>query len=230
LLRVVVGLCAQLATFDGATSLAAAREYLALATMSCCSTSCCPAAPARVWRRRSVPDPNLVFSATEPEGDRAVRRPGAHQGEHVGRGAAIDADHRDQRLSIMKELREILYVEDDIDIQVVARLALERVGGLSVRLCSSGLEAIDAFAASPPDLVLLDVMMPGMDGLSTLARLRDLPGGESVPIVFMTAKVRPAEVARYRRIGATDVIAKPFDPMTLADQVLAVWRRHLSAT
>ena len=120
-------------------------------------------------------------------------------------------------------LEKILYVEDEPDIQTVAQLALETVGGFEVKICSSGEEAVQAAAAYDPDLILLDVMMPGMDGPTTLGELRKLPGFDAKPIVFMTAKVQPQEVAHFKELGALDVIAKPFDPMTLADQVRSVW-------
>lgn len=121
-------------------------------------------------------------------------------------------------------LNSILYVEDDHDIQTVARLALEAVGGFSVRICSSGQEALDAVAQGfAPDLIVLDVMMPGMDGMSTLAALRKLAPTAATPAVFMTAKVQAGEVAHYRTLGALGVIAKPFDPMRLAQQVRQLW-------
>ncbi|MES2898534.1 MAG: response regulator [Pseudomonadota bacterium] len=119
----------------------------------------------------------------------------------------------------MSELKNVLYVEDDQDIQMVAQMALEIVGGLSLRACSSGREAIDAAASYRPDLILLDVMMPDMDGPATLLELRKLPNTAATPVVFMTAKVQAAEVSHYRALGAVGVIAKPFDPMTLAEQV-----------
>ncbi len=119
----------------------------------------------------------------------------------------------------MSELKNVLYVEDDLDIQMVAQMALEVVGGLSLRACSSGREAIDAAASYRPDLILLDVMMPDMDGPATLLELRKLPNTAATPVVFMTAKVQAAEVSHYRALGAVGVIAKPFDPMTLAEQV-----------
>lgn len=121
-------------------------------------------------------------------------------------------------------LRHILFVEDDADIQMVAAMALEAVGGFSVTTCASGGEAVSRFAEIAPDLVLLDVMMPGMDGPATLAALRQLPEAANVPVVFMTARVQAYEMARYRELGAVDVIAKPFDPMTLADTVKTIWR------
>ena len=120
-------------------------------------------------------------------------------------------------------LRRILFVEDDPDIQVVATLALESLGGFSVLGCASGAEALARFADYAPDLVLLDVMMPGLDGPATLEALRRLPAG-SVPVVFMTARVQAHEILQYRAMGAVEVIAKPFDPMTLAETVQTLWR------
>lgn len=124
----------------------------------------------------------------------------------------------------MNTLQRILYVEDEADIQAVAKLALELVGGFTVKICSSGEEAVKEAAAFAPDMVLLDVMMPGMDGPSTLAALRKLPSLANVPFAFMTAKVQPQEVEHYKSLGARDVIAKPFDPMTLSDKVRAIWQ------
>ncbi len=122
-------------------------------------------------------------------------------------------------------LQRILYVEDEQDIRQIAQLALEAVGGFTLEICASGPAAIASAPGFGPDLVLLDVMMPGMDGLTTFAELRKIPGMEAVPVIFMTAKVLPQEVARYREMGAADVIAKPFDPMTLSDTVNAIWSK-----
>lgn len=121
-------------------------------------------------------------------------------------------------------LRRILFVEDDPDIQTVAKMALEAIGGFTVLACGSGSEALARLDEFAPDLVLLDVMMPGMDGPATLAALRESPTGRELPVVFMTARVQAQEVAAYREMGAEDVIAKPFDPMMLSEQVLAIWR------
>ena len=120
-------------------------------------------------------------------------------------------------------LQRILFVEDDPDIQVVATMALEALGGFKVLACASGVEALSRFDDFAPDLVLLDVMMPGMDGPATLAALRRLPGAEETPVVFMTARVQAHEVALYREMGAAEVIAKPFDPMTLSANVREIW-------
>ena len=123
-------------------------------------------------------------------------------------------------------LTRILYVEDDADIRSVAGFALEAVGGFVLAACASGEEALATAPGFAPQLLLLDVMMPGMDGPETLAALRALPGTAATPAVFMTAKVQPQEVARYRALGAIDVISKPFDPMTLSDEIRAIWARR----
>ncbi len=125
-----------------------------------------------------------------------------------------------------KELKRILYVEDEPDIQAVAKIALESVGGFTLEICSSGFEAVEKGSQFKPDLLLLDVMMPGMDGVSTLQELRKQPGLESTPAMFMTAKVRPSEVEQLRKQGAIDVIPKPFDPMTLSENLKSLWTKH----
>ncbi|RUR30156.1 response regulator [Vreelandella andesensis] len=124
----------------------------------------------------------------------------------------------------MDTLEKIMYVEDDPDIREIASMALEDVGGLTVKICESGEQALREVAEFAPQMFLLDVMMPGMDGPSTLLELkRQGYINESTVVAFMTAKVQPEEVARYKEIGAANVIAKPFDPMTLADDVRAIW-------
>jgi CheY-like chemotaxis protein len=124
----------------------------------------------------------------------------------------------------MPDLQRILYVEDDRDIQAVARLALEAVGGFTVTVCSSGEEAVEAARGVVPDLVLLDVMMPGMNGPETLAALRRIPALVGVPVVFMTAKVQVTEVEHLVSLGALAVVPKPFDPMTLASRLREIWQ------
>ncbi len=114
---------------------------------------------------------------------------------------------------------KVLYVEDDPDIQVIARIALQDLGGFDVRACESGEQALVAIADFLPDLLLLDVMMPGMDGPTLLTHLRRSENGASAPAIFMTARVQRAEVDQYLAQGATAVIPKPFDPLTLADQI-----------
>lgn len=124
-------------------------------------------------------------------------------------------------------LKRILYAEDEPLIQVVAKLALEKVGGFDVLICSSGAEALEKVAGFAPDLVLLDVVMPGLDGPATFARLRAGPATAAIPVIFLTANAQPAEVAQYKALGAMDVIAKPFNPMALAGQIRQAWDAHL---
>jgi len=107
----------------------------------------------------------------------------------------------------------------------VALMSLGLADDLVVEPCSSGQQALDKVTAFEPDLVLLDVMMPDMDGPTTLGKLREMPAGKTVPIVFMTAKVQRDEVERFLALGAAGIIPKPFDPMTLADQVKEIWRK-----
>lgn len=123
----------------------------------------------------------------------------------------------------MNTLQRILYVEDDPDIQAIARLSLESVAGFTLHVCSSGAAAVSEAEAFGPDLLLLDVMMPGMDGPSALAALRALPTFADIPVVFMTAKAQPSEIAHFHLLGALAVITKPFDPMNLGIQLRAIW-------
>jgi two-component system OmpR family response regulator len=124
------------------------------------------------------------------------------------------------------ELTRILYVEDEPDIRVVGQLALQRVGHFEVSVCGSGREALDLVRSDRPDLILLDVVMPELDGPSTLESLRELPELADVPVIFMTARVSAADVRTYERLGAIGVISKPFDPMQLAAKVRGIWGEH----
>jgi len=121
------------------------------------------------------------------------------------------------------QLAKILYVEDEPDIQAIAKLALETIGGFTLEVCSSGAEAIEKGPHFQPDLILMDVMMPGMDGPTTLTELRKDSKLHTTPVVFMTAKVQPQEIAEFKELGAVEVIAKPFDPMTLSEQISSIW-------
>ena len=122
-----------------------------------------------------------------------------------------------------KSLERILYVEDDLDIQAITVMVLEAISGFVLEACSSGKDALTKAVAFHPDLILLDVMMPGMDGPETLAALRQFPSLAKTPVIFMTAKVQPQEVQGYLALGAVGVIAKPFDPMALSDQLRELW-------
>lgn len=113
----------------------------------------------------------------------------------------------------------VLHVDDEPDIRAVVEISLGLDPNFSVRGCASGNEALDAAADWSPNLILLDVMMPGMDGPATLKRLRQNPNTAAIPVVFMTARAQPRELEQFVSLGAEGVIAKPFDPMTLAASV-----------
>ncbi len=117
----------------------------------------------------------------------------------------------------------MLCVEDDPDIRTLIELALRDVGGLEVRACGSGPQALELLPRLNPDVILLDVMMPEMDGMETCERIRSTTD-KPPPVIFMTAKVQPREVERYMALGAIGVIAKPFDPMRLATEVRHLWQ------
>jgi CheY-like chemotaxis protein len=122
-------------------------------------------------------------------------------------------------------LTRILYVDDDVTLQMMTRLSLEKIGGFTVLVCGSGREAVEQAPAFAPDLVLLDVVMPGMDGLETLRALRGIASLGAVPVLFMTAKTQPDEIATLRAAGAADVVSKPYDPMGLSQQIREIWER-----
>jgi two-component system, OmpR family, response regulator len=123
----------------------------------------------------------------------------------------------------MSPLRRIMCVDDEDDILEVVRLCLEMVGGLEVVCCHGGQEALEQIPVVRPDLILLDVMMPGMDGPATLRQLQTSGAGKDIPIVFMTARIRNLETEEYMRLGASGVVAKPFDPSTLSSDIARIW-------
>ena len=154
-------------------------------------------------------DPEIV-SPQDPVADEAV---------------PIEATEEDAAEAEGGGIERILFVEDEIDIQEVTQLALEAIGGFTVEICSSGREALEKAPAFAPDAILLDVMMPDMDGPSTLVGLRDLPETADTPVIFMTAKTQAHEIQHFKDLGALDVITKPFDPITLADQIRTILER-----
>lgn len=115
--------------------------------------------------------------------------------------------------------KRILVVDDEDDIREVATLSLEMVAGYEVLGARSGRDGINIATVEQPDAILLDVMMPDMDGPTTLEYLRTQPSTADIPVVFLTAKVQPSERARFASLGAKAVLSKPFDPMTLAAEL-----------
>lgn len=122
----------------------------------------------------------------------------------------------------MTEINTILLVDDEPDIRTIAELSLSQVGGWKTILASSGAQALTLAAAHEPDLILLDVMMPEMDGVATFQALASNEATREIPVIFMTARVQSHERERYVGFGAAGVIAKPFDPMRLPDDIRGI--------
>ena len=124
---------------------------------------------------------------------------------------------------------KILIIDDDADIRSIARLSLSRVGGMEVIEAGSGVEGVQKAQDEKPDVILLDMMMPTMDGLETLAALRARPASASTPVIFLTAKAAGDQVERLTSLGAAGVLLKPFDPRTLSQDVRAFVNRQTDA-
>lgn len=119
----------------------------------------------------------------------------------------------------MPTSRRILVVDDEEHLREVAELSLHLVGDWDVTTAASGEAAIDIATTDPPDAILLDVMMPGMDGPTAFRHLRSHPATAHVPVILLTAKLQPADRERFRDLGVDGVIGKPFEPMNLPEQV-----------
>jgi len=120
------------------------------------------------------------------------------------------------------DIKQVLLVDDDQNIRTLAQMGLEGLTDWKVELAASGAEAIRKAAELKPDLIILDVMMPGMDGPTTLGELRKVDSLTAIPVIFMTAKAQTHEVELYQRMGAKGIITKPFDPMTLPDDIQGI--------
>ena len=125
----------------------------------------------------------------------------------------------------MKELSTIACIEDDPDIRTILGLALSDLGQFDVVMYSSGYEALARLGAQKPQLVMMDLMMPNMDGLETMQHMQRDDELSRIPVIFMTAKAHPDEVRRLKAAGAREVLVKPFDPMTLAGDLRRIWTR-----
>jgi CheY-like chemotaxis protein len=128
-----------------------------------------------------------------------------------------------------RPLNRIMLVEDDPDIQFITRLSLETGGGYDVRVCGSGADALRSARAYRPDLILLDMMMPGMDGVATMNELRKLPEMAAIPVVFFTANAQREVQQDLLRRGALGVVVKPIEPLVLVEQIRTLWQRFAAA-
>ena len=120
-------------------------------------------------------------------------------------------------------LSRICYVEDDEDIQRIVRMSLEKIGRMTVEVVGDPMVAIERMIAFKPDLVLLDWMMPGMDGPTLYRKMLETAAVKSLPVVFITAKASSRELDELRKLGAAGAISKPFSPRDLPDQLRAIW-------
>ena len=120
-------------------------------------------------------------------------------------------------------LNRICYVEDDEDIQKIVRMSLERVGKMTVEVVSDPMVAIERMIAFKPELVMLDWMMPGMDGPTLFRKMRTVPETSALPVVFITAKASQRELDELRALGAAGTISKPFSPTDLPTQLRDIW-------
>ena len=124
-----------------------------------------------------------------------------------------------------RPLQRISYVEDDEDIQRIVRMSLERVGKMTVEIVSDPLRAIEAMSAFKPDLVMLDWMMPGMDGPTLFRKMKEIPEVQALPVVFITAKAAQRDLDELMALGAAGAISKPFSPKDLPEQLRAIWKK-----
>jgi two-component system, OmpR family, response regulator len=124
-----------------------------------------------------------------------------------------------------RPLNRVCYVEDDEDIQRIVRMALERIGKMTVEVVSDPMVAIGAITAFKPDLVMLDWMMPGMDGPTLFRKMKQLPEVSALPVVFITAKATQRDMDELVALGAAGTISKPFSPKDLPEQLRAIWAK-----
>lgn len=124
-----------------------------------------------------------------------------------------------------RPLSRICYVEDDEDIQRIVRVSLERIGKMTVEIVSDPTAAIEVIAAFKPDLVMLDWMMPGLDGPTLFRHMKQRPETQSLPVVFITAKASARDLEELKGLGAAGAISKPFSPKDLPEQLRAIWAK-----
>ena len=128
----------------------------------------------------------------------------------------------------MRKLNKILYAEDQRDIQIIAQLALTSISHYQLHMCNDGEQALEAISDFQPDLVMLDVMMPNMDGPTTFSEMKKRDEMKDIPVLFITAGVQPKEIEQLKAMGALDIISKPFDPVTLGQNIENIWNQHIN--
>jgi two-component system, OmpR family, alkaline phosphatase synthesis response regulator PhoP len=124
------------------------------------------------------------------------------------------------------QIRKVLLVEDEQDIRKVAQISLQFRGGWTVVVATDGIDGLAMAASERPDLILLDCMMPRMDGYETCRQLKLQPELRDIPVIFLTAKSQESEVRKGLQVGAVGYLIKPFNPMRLADEILTILENH----
>lgn len=127
----------------------------------------------------------------------------------------------------MKELKKILYAEDEPDVQMVVDITIQTMSNFEIKICGNGKLLLDCVEEYNPDLILLDVMMPEMDGPTTFKNLQANEKTRDIPVIFMTAKAQVHEVNVFKEIGAIGIITKPFDPMQLCSEIERIWKENI---
>lgn len=127
------------------------------------------------------------------------------------------------------QLDKVLHVEDDESIRIIVEMALVDLAGFTLLACENGVDAVAQVEQFAPDLILMDAMMPGMDGLQTLVKIRENPNCRDIPVVFMTARIQQAEKQQYFDAGAVAVIEKPFEATSLGDELEAIYQRVIAS-
>ena len=130
----------------------------------------------------------------------------------------------------LKALQRILHAEDDFDIQFLLRLTFDAFPQFDYQCCNNGQELLDQLETFQPDLIVLDMMMPKLNGLQTLEKLKNNPETQSIPVIFLTAKIQPEEVNHYEAMGAFAILFKPLEITTLPTQLEELWQKHQALT
>lgn len=127
----------------------------------------------------------------------------------------------------MPVLKKILYAEDELDVQTVVELTVQAMSDYEIKICENGKKLLECVEEYEPDLVLLDVMMPEMDGPTTFKNLQTNEKTKNIPVIFMTAKAQVQEVSDMLKSGVIGIITKPFDPLELCNDIKKIWCKHL---
>ena len=126
----------------------------------------------------------------------------------------------------MTELKKILYAEDEPDVQTIVELTIQTMSDYEIKICNNGKKLLECVEDYKPDLILLDVMMPEMDGPTTFKNLLDNENTKKIPVIFVTAKAQVHEVEKFKEIGSLGVITKPFTLMNLCDEIQEIWNNN----